>query len=132
MLVSMQTIPLDTRLRILARHDAGKHTRVETARLFGVSLGFVKKLLSQRESLGHVKPLHDRTGRKPTVTHAQKQAIRDIVARKPGATLWMIRERAGLSVTPQAVHVILGKMGFSLKKNASRQGAGPRRRPRRP
>ena len=115
----MKTIPLDTRTRILAKYDTGKYNRQEVADLFDVSLAFVKKLLSQRKQLGHVNPLYSRAGRKSSLTDANRQAIRELLLRKPSLTLWMIREEIGLSITTQALHVVLGKMGITLKKSHS-------------
>jgi transposase len=115
----MKTIPLDTRKRILAQYDTGKYTREQVGGLFGVSLAFVKKLLSQRLRLGHVEPLYANAGRKPTITPSHRDAIRELIGRKPGVTLRMIRDHIGLPVTSQAVHAVLGKMGMTLKKSHS-------------
>ena len=115
----MQTIPTDTRNRILAKYDAGRHTREEVAEMFDTSLGFVKKLLSQRKRLGHCEPLYSRAGRKPAITPEHRESIRELLKHNPGATLWMMREHIGLAVTTQAVHVVLGKMGIVLKKKHS-------------
>jgi transposase len=79
----MKTIPLDTRERILARYDAGMHTRAETAKLFSVSVDFVKKLLKQRKALGHVMPLDARRGRKTAVTGARERKLRAAAGKKP-------------------------------------------------
>ena len=115
----MKTIPLDTRARILSKYDTGRYTREQVGEMFDVSLAFVKKLLSQRRRLGHAAPLYARAGRTPTITPSHRESIRGLVARKPGVTLWMIRDHIGLPVTSQAVHVVLGKMGITLKKRHS-------------
>ena len=81
----MQTIPTDTRNRILAKYDAGRHSRDEVAEMFGTSLGFVKKLLSQRKRLGHCEPLYSRAGRKPAITPAHRESIRELLKHNPGA-----------------------------------------------
>jgi transposase len=119
----MQTIPLEMRKRILMRHDTGKHTRQEVADAFGVSLGLVKKLLSQRKQLGHFAPLYDRVGRKPAIREKDHAAIRAYLAVKPGATLVMIRQATGIAATTQALHVVLGKLGITLKKSHSARGS---------
>jgi len=73
----MKTIPLDTRNRILAQYDTGKYTREQVGGLFGVSLGLVKKLLSQRLRLGHAAPLYANAGRKPTITPSHQDAMQE-------------------------------------------------------
>jgi transposase len=50
----MKTLSLDLRVRILASYDAGKGTRQDIADRYDVSLGMVKKLLSQRKRTGDI------------------------------------------------------------------------------
>jgi transposase len=72
----MKTISLDLRKRIVDAVDKGDSTQLGIARRFGVSLGFVKKLLSQRSRTGSIENLHHRAGRKQSVTPEQQNAIR--------------------------------------------------------
>jgi transposase len=115
----MKTIPLDTRERILARYDAGMHTRAEVARLFRVSVDFVKKLLKQRNALGHVMPLDGRRGRKRVVTGAHEGRLRAAVARKPGATLEELHAPFAKSFCVSTLNRALGRLGLTYKKNAA-------------
>jgi transposase len=111
----MKTIPLDTRSRILARYDTGRHTRQEVAELFGVSLGLVKKILCQRKQLGHIKPLR-RSGRKPTMTPARMDVLRALLREKPGLTLAQMRELLGGACSGVCIHLALKKMRVTYKK----------------
>jgi transposase len=112
----VKTIPLDLRKRILAVYDAGKNGRQEVAARFHVSLGFVKKLLSQRKRTRQIGPRHHYSGRKPKITVQQLKKLRELVARKPDATLGELRDETGLECTPQAIHYALKSMNLTYKK----------------
>jgi transposase len=81
-----------------------------------VSLGFIKKLLSQRKRLGTIETLHHRAGRKAKLEAEHGQRIKEEVKRKPESTLAEIKEALGLGCTPQAIHWVLNKMGLTYKK----------------
>ena len=112
----MKVIPLDTRHRILACYDTGKHTRPKVAELFGVSLGLVKKLLQQRKKLGHVKTLYDRVGRKPTMTQPRIDILLNALRQNPGLTLGQMRALLGGVCTGVCIHLALRKNGITYKK----------------
>ena len=112
----MKTIPLDTRTRILLRYDSGKFTRSEVAEQFMVSEDFVKKLLKQRKRLGHVRPLHDRVGRKRVVTGERAEQMALIIRRKPGVTLEELRAEIGGIRAVSTIHVALRRMRITYKK----------------
>jgi putative transposase len=115
----VKTISLDLRERILAVYDAGKSTREEVAKRFRLSLGFVKTLLSQRKRTGQIGPMHHRSGRKPKITAQQREALRELVAQKPDATLAEMKAGTGLECTPQAIHHVLKSMKLTYKKRRS-------------
>ena len=82
----MKTFSLDLRTRILAACDKHDSTRQHVAERFGVSLGFVKKLLGQRKRLGIVDNLYFRVGRKQAVSKEKAAQMREYVRLHPGAT----------------------------------------------
>jgi transposase len=112
----MKTIPLDTRTRILSRYDKGRLTRAEAAEDFDVSGGFVKKLLRQRNKLGHLGPLHDKAGRKPTVTPEHVETLRQALRADCGLTLDEMREALGGIRTATCIYYVLARSGISYKK----------------
>jgi len=116
MMHPMKTIPLDTRGRILARYDKKNLTRAEVAGHFGVSEGFVKKLLRQRKRLGHAGPLHGRAGRKPTMTPERMEALRRAIGEDCGITLAGMRGLLGNVCTTVCIHYALKKMRVTHKK----------------
>ena len=120
----MSTLSLDLRQRILASYDAGEGTRQDIADRYRVSLGMVKKLLSQRKKTGDIAPRHSYSGRKPYFTQEHRQQIKALIDRQPDITLWEIREQLNLDCTLPAIHYVLRDMGMSFKKtlHASEQG----------
>lgn len=78
--------------RILRAYDNGQGTRLDIAKRFCVSIGMVKKLLSQRRKIGHIRHRHDRAGRKKkTILRKHRAAIRKHLAEKPDMTLAELR-----------------------------------------
>jgi len=111
-----RTISLDLRERILETYDNQGVSRQEVAKRFCVSLGMVKKLISQRSKRGEIAPQHHRSGRKARIDEAQRRQIRALLASKPDMTLVELRDALRLGCTFQAVHVVLVKMGLTYKK----------------
>ena len=124
----MSTLSLDLRRRILDSYDAGEGTRQDIADRYRVSLGMVKKVLSQRKRTGDIAPRHGHSGRKPYFTPEHRLRMRALIDRQPDITLEEIREQLALDCTLPAIHYVLKDMGMSFKKNASRQRARARRR----
>ncbi len=83
----MKTIPVTVRSRIIADCDAAAGTRKEIAERYGVSLGMVKKLLSQRKRLGIIEPQSHRCGRKKIFSEQDLLWLRQTVERQQGVTL---------------------------------------------
>ena len=110
---------MDLRERILASYDEGAGTREEVAQRFRVSLGMVKKLLQQRRELGEIGPRHHLAGRKPQIEAGHQRELRRLLAGKVDLTLREMREALGLACSLQAIHVVLDKMGLTLKKRRS-------------
>ena len=111
----MKTFSLDLRTRILAACDKHDSTRQHVAERFGVSLGFVKKLLGQRKRLGIVDNLYFRVGRKQAVCKEKAARMREFVRLHPGATLSEIASACRLSCSIATVDNTLRRMGLTYK-----------------
>ena len=111
-----KTTSMDLRQRILDAYDEGEGTRGDVARRFRVSLGMVKKLLSQRRRTGCIAPRHHLAGRKPLLVATHQREMRVLLGRKPDLTLRELRSALGVECSLQAIHVVLGKMGLTYKK----------------
>ncbi len=125
MLSHMKAISMDLRQRIVDAYDQGDTTRQKVAERFGVSLAFVKKLLSRRKRFGTIAPFLDRVGRKRAISPESQHALRKHLARHPGATLAELRDALGLACSLVTVFNTLRRMKLTYKKNASRIRTGP-------
>ena len=121
----MKAISMDLRQRIVDAYDQGDTTRQKVADRFGVSLAFVKKLLSRRKRFGTIAPFLDRVGRKRAISPEDQQAIREHLARHPGATLAELRDALDLACSLVTVFNTLRRMKMTYKKNASGCRTGP-------
>ena len=113
------TISLDLRKRILATYDEEGGTREAVAKRFRVSLGMIKKLLSQRRHAGDIGPRHHLAGRKPQIVAVHEREMRLLLSQKPDLTLKELRKAVALDCSLQAIHVVLAKMGLTYKKRHS-------------
>jgi len=111
-----KTLSLDLRERIVGAYDAKEGTRVEVANRFKVSVGMVKKLLSQRAKTGELAARHRFSGRKARLMPLHGAQLKSLVAKQPDATLAEMKQRLGLSCTVAAIHLILTKLGLTYKK----------------
>lgn len=117
--MSVRTLSVDLRERILCSYDNHEGTRAAVAHRFRVSLGMVKKLLQQRRRTGDVAPRHRFSGRKPMIGTAHRNQMRALLAKKSDLTLKELRQATGLECSLQAINVVLGKMGLTYKKRHS-------------
>ena len=120
----MKAISMDLRQRIVDAYDQGDTTRQKVAERFGVSLAFVKKLLSRRKRFGTIAPFLDRVGRKRAISPESQHALRKHLARHPGATLAELRDALGLACSLVTVFNTLRRMKLAYK-NASGSRTGP-------
>jgi transposase len=116
-----KTLSLDLRERIVEAYDAKEGTREEVARRFKVSLGMVKKLLTQRAKTGELGARHRFSGRKARLMPLHGAQLKSLVAKQPDATLVEMKQRLGLNCTVAAIHVILTKLGLTYKKRRCMQ-----------
>jgi transposase len=86
---------------------------------FDVSLGMVKKLLSQRRRIGDIASQRHRCGRKPLIDEDCRNKLRELVESRPDATLQEMRSALGLDCTLVAIHYALIRMGLAYKKRRS-------------
>jgi len=117
----VKTLSVDLRSRILEAYDKGEGTREEVAWRFRVSVGMVKKLLSQRRRIGRIEPQHHRSGRKPLILESHRRSMRTLLAKTPDMTLEELRSQLGLECTLPAIHYALAGMGLTYKKRLSMQ-----------
>jgi transposase len=115
----MTALSLNLRQRILKAYDRQDSTRDQVARRFDVSVGMVKKLLSQRQRLGDISPQYQRCGRKALFDAVCCRRLQDLVRARPDATLQELREALGVDCTLVAIHYLLIRMGLTYQKRRS-------------
>ena len=125
MVSHMKAISMDLRQRIVDAYDQGDTTRQKVAERFGVSLAFVKKLLSRRKRFGTIAPFLDRVGRKRAISPEGQQALRKHLSHHPGATLSELRDAVGLACSLVTVFNTLRRMKLTYKINAPGRRTGP-------
>jgi len=114
----MKTFSLDLRERVVAAYERGEGTRKEIAERFGVSEGFVKKMLQQHRTTGSLAPLKGR-GRKAAVRGKKVTVLEVFVGRRPDATLAEIRRHLKTACSIVAVSNALKRLGYRRKKSPS-------------
>jgi transposase len=116
-----KTLSVDLRERIVAAYDAKEGTREEVAKRFKVSVGMVKKLLSQRARTGDLRPRHRFSGRKARLLPEHGAELKQLIAREPDLTLAEMKSRLELDCTVAAVRWVVSRLGLTYKKRRSMQ-----------
>ena len=100
---------------------------LEIADRLGVSDSWVRKLRARLQDEGSVAPLPHGGGREPTIDRAGERLIRRLIASHNDATLAELCELyladTGYSVSITTMWRALQRLGFSRKKNSSRERA---------
>jgi transposase len=113
----MRPFTEDFRERIVAAYEAGGVSLAAVGRRFGVSGKVVGKLVRQKRSLGTLAPQVHRRGRKPAVSAAKKQELREHLEQHPDATVLERRAALGLECSEKTLWQTLRKMGWRFKKS---------------
>ena len=126
-MVSMRTLSLDLRERILACYDNSEGTREQVASRYRVSLGMVKKLLQQRRRTGDIAARHRYSGRKAMILESHRQEMSSLLKSKPDLSLKELRRALGLKCSLPAIHYSLIALGLTYKKDTPGERTGPAR-----
>ncbi len=132
----MRTYSLDLRKRVVGAVDRGGLSQERVAQVFDVSVSWIKKLLLQRRTLGHIEPLAHGGGNAPLLDEKKLAVLRREVARKPDTTLKELCRKVpgakGKRVSVPTMSRAVAGLGLTRKKEgAFGQRTGPRgaRRP---
>jgi transposase len=108
---------MDFRRSVAAAHDESGSSQ-EVAEMFGCSESWVRRLIQRRREGGSLKPLssarHDDQRR---YDEADEQAIRELIKRKPDATLVEVAEAIGKPIHPGNVSRTLKRLNLPRKKS---------------
>lgn len=123
----MKAYSLDLRQKIAAACDRKQGSQRQVAQTFGVSLGFVEKLLRQRRRTGDLAPRTPR-GSKPLLDPAALQLVGQLVGEQPDITLQelcdLVQQQRGIRVSVPTMCTWLQRLGLGRKKVAARQRTG--------
>jgi transposase len=105
----------DLRDRILAAYDRGMKTG-QIAKLFDVCSAWARRVKQRRRESGQVRA-------KPMggirVVKIDLDKLRELVAQQPDATIKQLQQRLGVSCSPSAVAMALGRLKLTFKKRRS-------------
>ena len=116
---NMNAYSLDLRKKIVEAKERGTST-AEVARTFGVGLSTVKRYAATAREGKPLAP-KKRPGSKPKLDEAARKLLQADLEERPAATLPQRREFlarvAGVRVSDPTVSRMLGRMGWSRKKD---------------
>jgi transposase len=113
---------MDLRERVIRAYDERVGTQGQIAKLFGISVPWIKKLLRQRRATGSIAPKPHGGGWTPKFSGAKLEQLRAWIEQDPDATLAELLDRSGVDGSIMAVHRALERLGCHRKKSHS----GPR------
>ena len=115
----MKTYSMDLRERVVRAYDEKIGTQQDIARLFKVSVPWIKKLLRQRRQTGSLAPRPHGGGWTPKFSGEALEQLKARVDRDPDATLRELLEQSGVDASIMAVHRALERLGCRRKKSHS-------------
>ena len=119
----MKPYSMDLRQRVLEDCDAGATTSVVAAK-FRVSPAWVRRLKQRRRESGEVAP-RPPVNRRRRVLADHLGRLRELVHRRPDATIDELRGRLGLPVGRSTLARALRELKLSVKKKCSAPPSGP-------
>jgi transposase len=121
----MHAYSMDLRTRVLAACDAGQSNDA-VARVFDVSTAWIRRLKQRRRETGSCAAAVRRSPAPRYQAHAD--ALQQLVAQRPDATLQELRDALGLTASVATLCRMLQRLRLTVKKSRPRRRAGPARR----
>ncbi len=115
----METYSMDLRERVMRAYDQKVGTQEEVAKLFGVSVPWIKKLLRRRRETGSIAPKPHGGGWTPKFCGRKLEQLRALLEQYPDATLQELLDRSGVDGSIMAVHRALQRLGSRRKRSRS-------------
>lgn len=108
---------MDFRRAVAAAYDECGSS-IEVAEQFGCSESWVRRLIQQRRERGTLEPLTTaRHDDQRSYDDADEKAIRELIKRKPDATLAEVAEAIGKPAHPATVSRTLKRLNLPRKKS---------------
>ena len=113
----METYSMDLRERVIRAYDEKVGTQEQVARLFRVSVPWIKKLLRRRRQTGSIAPKPHGGGWTPKFSGRKLEELKANVGQNPDATLEELLEQSGVEASIMAVHRALERLDSRRKKS---------------
>src|SRR5262245_50967771 len=110
----------DLRQRIVETIQCGEGSVRQIARRFLVSASFVTRLLRLYRDTGSVEPKPHGGGNPSVLGPEDLERLRELIRRKPDATLEECRQQIGVSCSTMTISRALRKLGLTRKKKVPR------------
>jgi transposase len=98
--------------------DAHEGSHRQIARIFRVSVSFVRRLLKRRRETGAIQPKPHHGGPPPIFGPTELERLKTIVAEHPDATLEQIKQHGGYSCSLKTIWYGLWKLKLTRKKKS--------------
>ena len=113
----------DLRRKLLSAYDRGEGTLTQLAARFCVSVGWARKISSQRKHTGKAERVPHRPGRKLRASEEVQQQVKAWFRAQPDLTLAEVQARllseAAVPLSIPQVWYLVRRLGLRLKKSHS-------------
>ena len=118
----------DLRRKLLSAYDRGEGSLPQLAQRFSVSVGWAKKISSQRVRTGQAERVPHRPGRKLSAGPDAQQQVKNWFISQPDLTLVEVQARlkseSAVQISVPQVWYLLRRLGLRLKKSRSTPPSG--------
>ena len=112
----MEAIPVAVRERIMTLYQKGKSTQ-QIAEALGYCPAAVRRVRQHQRERGTLVPQTHLCGRKGHFTPERQALLRELVAKRPDATLAELAQQMDLPVPISTMDSWVNKLGLSFKKS---------------
>ena len=116
---------LDLRKRVLRAWDSGMDAESVAAK-YEVSRAWVHRLVQRRRETGSIEPRKQTKFRGRVLSPQQEERLGVLITARPDATLAELREALPTTAALTTLWRTIGRLGFTVKKNGTRQRAAAR------
>lgn len=112
----MEAYSIDMREHVMLAVEEGMDTRQGIAEAFGVTTRWIRKLVQRHRETGSIKPSPHAGGQQPRFTPERLERLKQLVEKKPDATLEELRKSSRVPCCKMTVSRALQQLGFTRKK----------------
>ena len=113
----MEAYSVNFRERVMLAVEEGFDTRKEIAESFVMTTRWIRKLVQQYRETGSIKPLPHGGGQQLKFTPERLERLKNLVEKKPAATLDELRRSSRVPCCSMTVSRALQQLGYTRKKD---------------